>query len=220
MIEIITTGDGSHTLFVPELNEHYHSVNGAIQESSHIFINNGLDFCPSNPAQIFEAGFGTGLNTLLSVIYSFTNEREIFYTAIEKYPLTEAIINTLNYKELIKKRYRYLFEKIHTCKWNTPEKITDSFTLLKIQGDLLTDCIKGFYDLIYFDAFGPDKQPEMWTEGIFRKISEITKPGGILVTYSVKGSVKRILKSVGFDISLLPGPSGKRLILRAVKNEK
>jgi tRNA U34 5-methylaminomethyl-2-thiouridine-forming methyltransferase MnmC len=217
MTEIILTEDGSHTLFIPELNEHYHSVHGAIQESNHIFINTGLDFCIVNPIRIFEVGFGTGLNALLSAIYSFTHDKQIFYTAIEKYPLNNEIINSLNYKGLVKDECRVYFDRIHKAEWNIPEKITNGFTLLKVKGDLSTDPIKGNYDLIYFDAFGPDKQPEMWTEDIFRKISEITVTGGIMVTYSVKGVVKRILQKTGFNIILLPGPPGKRLILRAVK---
>ena len=217
MPEIILTSDGSHTLFVPELGEHYHSIHGAIQESDFIFINCGLDYSRANPVRIFEAGFGTGLNALLSGIYANAHNRQIFYASIEKFPLSDKIIKSLNYKDLVKNEYNEFFEKIHSCRWNVPEMITRNFTLLKIKGDLLTDEIPGNFDLIYFDAFGPDKQPELWTDNVFKKISESTVQNGILVTYSVKGEVKRSLKRNGFKVTLLPGPPGKRHILRALK---
>jgi tRNA U34 5-methylaminomethyl-2-thiouridine-forming methyltransferase MnmC len=217
MVEIITTGDGSHTLFNPELNDHYHSVHGAIQESNLVYIKNGLDFCKADTVRIFEVGFGTGLNAFLSAVYSVVRKRTIFYSSIEKYPLEQSIINLLNYKKLLKTEFSYLFENIHSCKWNYPVKILNHFNLTKIEEDLITYNLKGPFDLIYFDAFGPDKQPEMWSAEVFRKISENTASGGIFVTYSVKGIVKRNLKENGFNVDLLPGPTGKRLILRAVK---
>jgi tRNA U34 5-methylaminomethyl-2-thiouridine-forming methyltransferase MnmC len=217
VIEIVTTEDGSNTLFVPELREHYHSIHGAIQESNFIFINRGLDFSNANPVRIFEVGFGTGLNVLLSGIYAHTHNREIFYTSIEKYPLSEDIIHLLNYRDLVKNEDRELYELIHSCKWNLPEKVSKNLTLLKINGDFLTDEVSGNFDLVYFDAFGPDKQPEMWTDHVFKKISGITVSNGILITYSVKGKVQRALQKNGFNVSLLPGPPGKRQILRAVK---
>jgi tRNA U34 5-methylaminomethyl-2-thiouridine-forming methyltransferase MnmC len=218
LVRIVNTSDGSHTLFVPELGEHYHSIHGAISESEFIFINCGLDYSGANPVRIFEAGFGTGLNALLSAVYSLAHDREIFYTSIEKYPVNSETINSLNYADLVKSEDNKLFEKIHACKWDVPEMVTRNFTLLKIKGDLITDEIPGNFDLIYFDAFGPDKQPEIWTDAVFRKISASTLPNGILVTYSVKGEVQRILKNNGFDVRLLPGPPGKRQILRALKN--
>ena len=217
MVEFIKTEDGSHTLFVPELKEHYHSVHGAIQESDFIFINCGLDYSMANPVRIFEVGFGTGLNALLSCVYADTHNRQIFYVTIEKFPLSDKIIKSLNYRELVKNEYNEFFENIHSCRWNVPELITKNFTLLKINGDLLTDEIPENFDLIYFDAFGPDKQPEMWTDNVFEKISGSTVQNGILVTYSAKGEVKRNLKSIGFNVTLLPGPPGKRQIIRAVK---
>jgi tRNA U34 5-methylaminomethyl-2-thiouridine-forming methyltransferase MnmC len=112
---------------------------------------------------------------------------------------------------------KYIFERIHSCKWNTPERIFSNFTLLKIKGDLTSENLDGSFNLVYFDAFGPDKQPEMWTDDIFEKIAGVTEQGGILVTYSAKGSVKRALKKNGFEVSLLAGPPGKRQIIRAVK---
>lgn len=217
MIEIVTTADGSHTIYVPELNEHYHSVNGAVQESTYIFINNGFDFCMANPVNIFEVGFGTGLNALLTAIKSINTSRLVNYTAIEKSPLSEEITNSLNYSGFIDKTGSSILQAIHASSWNVPQKITGNFVLNKIRGDLTTDIITGNYDLIYFDAFGPDKQPEMWTREVFKKISEITVRKGTLVTYSAKGDVKRSLKQSGFEVNLLPGPPGKRHIIRAVK---
>jgi tRNA U34 5-methylaminomethyl-2-thiouridine-forming methyltransferase MnmC len=217
MVEIILTDDGSHTLFVPELREYYHSVHGAIQESDYIFIKCGLNSSKADHVRIFEVGFGTGLNAFLSGVYASIHNRQIYYASIEKFPLSDKIINSLNYKDLIKKEYNELFGKIHSCRWNVPEVINRNFTLLKIQGDLLTEEIPGNFDLIYFDAFGPDKQPELWTDDVFNKISGLTVQNGILVTYSVKGEVKRSLKKNGFKVTRIPGPPGKRHILRAVK---
>jgi tRNA U34 5-methylaminomethyl-2-thiouridine-forming methyltransferase MnmC len=217
MTEIILTEDGSHTLFVPEISEHYHSIHGAVQESQFIFINSGLKYTDLSPVRIFEAGFGTGLNAYLSAIESSSANRKIFYTSIEKYPLPEEITGRLNYSGLFPGAEAGLFSLIHSCPWNTPVEITNTFTLTKIEGDLVNAAPEGRYDLIFFDAFGPDKQPEMWTGEVFEKISAITETGGVLVTYSAKGSVQRSLKKAGFNVSLLPGPPGKRQIIRAVK---
>jgi len=216
MTEIILTGDGSHTLYVPELNEHYHSVHGAVQESGFIFIDNGFRQSTASPLRVFEAGFGTGLNALLTAIESSSAKRKTFYTAIEKYPLPSYITEKLNYSGFYPGEAP-VFNLIHSCPWNSPSDISDTFTLLKIEADLTEMKLEGLYDLIYFDAFGPDKQPEMWTDEVFGKIAAITVSGGMLLTYSAKGSVQRSLKRAGFDVTLLPGPPGKRQITRAVK---
>jgi tRNA U34 5-methylaminomethyl-2-thiouridine-forming methyltransferase MnmC len=217
MAEIIVTEDGSHTLFVPELNEHYHSVHGAIQESDFIFIKSGLDYCKTNPARIFEVGFGTGLNTFLTCVNATAQNRKIEYTSIENNPLPGYLIDSLNYKNMVGSEYSKVFEQLHSCNWNVPERINKNFTLLKIKADLTDYEVQGNFDLIYFDAFGPDKQPEMWSDAIFEKVSGITDRNGILVTYSAKGSVQRALKKNGFEVDLLPGPPGKRQIIRAIK---
>lgn len=217
MPKIVLTEDGSHTLFVPELGEHYHSVHGAIKESDYIFIKCGLNSFKTDPVRIFEVGFGSGLNAFLTAVEAFAQKREISYSAIEKYPLPESLINALNYKDFFPHESGSLFERIHSAKWNIMEVISDTFTLYKIEGDLIQHDIKGSFDLIYFDAFGPDKQPEMWSEDVFEKISGITASNGIVVTYSAKGTVQRMLKKYGFDVTLLPGPPGKRQIIRAVK---
>ncbi len=215
MPEIRKTADGSDTLYVPEMDEHYHSIYGAVTESEHIFINSGFMFCRAAPVRIFEAGFGTGLNAFLTANAAISSGREVYYTSIEKNPLHEKIVKSLKYNELIPGGQ--MFELIHSCPWNEPVRLCTNFTLTKLKADLITDEIKGDYDVVYFDAFGPEKQPEMWSRNVFRKISAIMASGGILVTYSVKGDVKRLLKESGFSIELLPGPPGKRHIMRAVK---
>jgi tRNA U34 5-methylaminomethyl-2-thiouridine-forming methyltransferase MnmC len=216
--QIISTADGSHTIYVPELDEHYHSVHGAIQESEHIFMKNGFDFCRANPVHIFEVGFGTGLNALLTALRTLENNRQVYYTSIEKYPLKMSFIKSLNYPHILGNASKRIFESIHTSEWGTMKKILTNFNLTKISADIKSINLEGEYDLIYFDAFGPDKQPEMWTPEIFKKISHITRPGGVIITYSVKGLVKRNLRSSGFEVRLLPGPPGKRQILQAIKS--
>ncbi len=218
MTELIKTADGSHTLFVPELNEHYHSVHGAIQESDHIFIRNGLEFSQADPVYIFEVGFGTGLNALLTVLKSQELKRKIFYVSLEKYPVEQEIINKLNYPDFVGVAGKHLFELIHMAPWNGTTVISENFSIRKISGDLITVALEGKYDLIYFDAFGPDKQPEMWTSEMLGKIAEVTKRKGLLMTYSAKGEVRRNLTENGFKVTLLPGPPGKRHIIRAVKS--
>jgi tRNA U34 5-methylaminomethyl-2-thiouridine-forming methyltransferase MnmC len=215
--QLVITADGSHTIFVPELDEHYHSVNGAIRESEHIFIKGGFEFCKSDPLYIFEAGFGTGLNALLTAIKSLNGEREIFYTAIEKYPLDEIMLKSLNYSMLTGKEGEIIFNLIHHSEWEQMNRICRHFSLMKIRGDLVTDDLAGSFGLIYFDAFCPEKQPEMWTKNVFIKIAGITDQNGIFVTYSSKGEVKRNLRDCGFAVTRLPGPPGKRHFIKAIK---
>ncbi len=217
MNKIVSTTDGSHTIYVPELNEHYHSIHGAVQESTYIFINNGFNFCRANPVNIFEVGFGTGLNALLTAVKSLTGERAVNYTAIEKYPLDNNMVSTLNHHRFAGKSGKELSDLIHASQWNTRVDICKNFRIRKIHGDFTTYSSPESYDLIYFDAFGPDKQPELWTRELFARIASITVKDGILVTYSAKGEVRRNLKACGFEVSLLPGPPGKRQIIRAVK---
>ena len=216
MHQLITTSDGSHTIYVPELNEHYHSIHGAVQESNFIFINTGFERCYANPLRILEVGFGTGLNALLTALKSMSGEREVFYTTIEKYPLDETILSSLNHYLFAGDSGKELSDLIHSAHWNKWVKICKNFNLRKIKGDIDAP-FDGKYDLIYFDAFGPDKQPEMWTTEVFASVAAVTEKGGALVTYSAKGEVKRKLKACGFEVTLLPGPPGKRQIIRAVK---
>ena len=217
MNRLIKTSDGSHTIYVPELDEHYHSIHGAVQESDHVFIKSGFDTCKADPVNIFEVGFGTGLNALLTAIRSIDGDRQVNYTSIEKFPVHEDIIWSLNHNDFAGKEGKKIFNQIHYAQWNQTIPIFKNFSLKKIKGDFTDGKHSGAYDLIYFDAFGPDKQPEMWTKEIFNFISEITVKGGVFVTYSAKGEVKRNLTASGFQVGLLPGPPGKRQIIRAVK---
>jgi len=215
--KIVTTGDGSHTIYVPEINEHYHSIHGAVQESEFIFIKNGLDLCNTDPVCIFEVGFGTGLNALLTSVKAFGQRRSVFYTAIEKDPLDKNTISLLNHHNFAGENGKEIFERIHGAGWGVMSRISPYFSIHKIKGDMLTEKITGNYDLIYFDAFGPDKQPGIWAREILAKISEATVKGGIFVTYSSKGEVKRNLNACGFKVNVTEGPPGKRHIIRAIK---
>ncbi len=217
MNQIITTSDGSHTIYVPELDEHYHSIHGAVQESNYIYINKGFYYCEADPLRIFEVGFGTGLNALLTAINSLTGSRVVNYTTIEKYPLDVNIIKSLNHSLYSGDEAKDIYDLIHGAPWGCLVNICENFNLFKIKGDMRSNLPAGIFDLIYFDAFGPDKQPEMWTKEVFYNIAGITKKNGVLVTYSAKGDVKRNLKASGFDVELLPGPPGKRQIIRAMK---
>ncbi|MBN2523346.1 MAG: tRNA (5-methylaminomethyl-2-thiouridine)(34)-methyltransferase MnmD [Bacteroidales bacterium] len=216
-LQIVTSLDGSHTLYSSEINDHYHSIYGAVQESEYIFIKNGFDICTANPVHIFEVGFGTGLNALLTAAKNLEETREVLYTSVEKYPLGENIIRALNHHQYAGPEGEKLSGLIHSAETGKMSVISKNFKLMKIHSDFINDYITGSFDLIYFDAFGPDKQPEIWSSGVFEKISALTKSGGILVTYSAKGDVKRNLRAVGFDVKILSGPPGKRHIIRAYK---
>ena len=205
------------SLYVPELDEHYHSVNGAIQESLHIFIKNGFEETNANPLNILEVGFGTGLNAFLTAIRAEETNRKVFYTTIEKYPLSKGITDVLNYD--IQHNSRDIFRQIHEVPWNDYHRISQHFILRKIEADAVEIIPEGKYNLIYFDAFAPNKQPEMWNKEIFEKIAAVTLSGGVFITYSAKGEVKRNLKSSGFDVTLLLGPPGKRHITKGIKND-
>jgi len=220
-ILVETTADGSHTLFVPELNEHYHSTNGALQESELVFIQYGLHHVPEclKEINLLEVGFGTGLNALLTVIEAKKQRRKIRYVAIEPEPVDTGIINQLNFAEIIGgTEATGYFKKIHEAGWVYPSFLSDYFIISKIQAKLEDVLLNdNQFHLVYFDAFGPDVQPGLWTEQIFAQLYRCMKPDGILVTYSCKGVVKRALVAAGFSIEKLPGPAGKREVLRAFK---
>lgn len=216
-IEIKLTEDNSHTLFVTDLNETYHSKHGAIQEANHVFIGAGLKYFKKESLTVLEVGFGTGLNTLLTNIYAENNTIYIDYTGVEFYPLENRIIEQLNYVGLIKNATVEQFSNIHNLKWNKSSQLSKYFNLTKINQSIeaLEDVNK--YDVVFFDAFGPEVQPGMWSKFIFEKIYGSLKEMGIMVTYCAKGSVKRTLKEVGFIVENLPGPPGKREMTRAIK---
>lgn len=219
-MQLITTSDGSHTLYLPEMDEQYHSVNGAITESRYVYIGKGYNYHTNANPKVFEVGFGTGLNCLLTALQAERDTRPTLYFTIEKYPLGKAITSQLNFGSLISADAKMLFNKIHECPWNEIICISKYFNLYKIKGDLIDINLTQFenYDVIYFDAFGPDKQPEMWTPLIFNKIYSATSPAGILVTYSAKGEVRRQLTACGFEMERLSGPPGKNEMLRGIKS--
>lgn len=216
MVEIIKTKDGSHTLYVPSLNEHYHSVNGAIQESMHVFIKAGLHEVNKNPLTIFEVGFGTGLNAYLTYLDLKKKNIKVGYYSIELNPLTLEIINKLNYANILSDEPD-IFLELHNCSWDMQNKISDSFMLHKIHGNLIELSIETTFDLIYLDAFGPDVQPELWSETILKKLIYMLNPRGILTTYSAKGKIKRLFKNLGQKVETIPGPPGKREMTRVTK---
>lgn len=215
-VELKTSEDGSSTLYRPDLDEHYHSIHGAIQESMHVFIRAGLVAHEGNTINILEVGFGTGLNALLTMLNQ--GNKKVFYHTIERHPLDDAIVKSINYPKVLNTPLSdEYFKQLHESPWNKNIQITPTFTIHKEASDLAAFTPQQPYDLVYFDAFGPDKQPELWTPEIFKKISENISPDGILVTYSCKGTVKRAITAAGMKIEKIPGPPGKREMLRATK---
>ncbi len=216
------TADGSATLYVPQMDEHYHSVKGARTESQHIFVDMGLKAISSQSPQILEVGFGTGLNALLTLEASNLLNKQVHYTGIELYPLTWSEIDALGYSQSDD------FRKIHNAPWGEEAIIKDNFTLIKLEADInemfceATNNkridLNNRFDLIYFDAFAPEKQPEMWSQELFNALYKALRVKGILTTYCAKGVVRRMLQAAGFVVERLPGPpGGKREILRATK---
>ena len=217
--ELRKTADGSHTLYVKELKEHYHSTYGAITEAMHIFINSALLLRQCKSLTVFEAGFGTGLNCLLTALEAGKRNIKIYYIGVDLFPLDREILSLLNYPQILKGDSSWLWDKIHNASWNQPTTLTDYFYLHKVKTDLALSPIPTglpLFDIIYFDAFAPNVQPEMWESGIFKKISERCNPGAVFSTYSSKGQVRRNLATAGFTMEKLPGPPGKKEILRGI----
>ncbi|OFX58182.1 MAG: hypothetical protein A2046_12550 [Bacteroidetes bacterium GWA2_30_7] len=217
MLKIISTSDGSNSIFNENIGESYHSVNGAIQESQHVFIDAGLSQLSLNKISIFEVGFGTGLNALLSLIYSENNSIKINYDAIEIKPLEKKLYEKLNYNEFLGNKFQSQFLKIHEIEWNKTFQISKNFVIQKINDDLKTYKFMKSYNLFYFDAFSPNVQSELWSKEIFYNIFSNMLSGGILVTYCAKGEVRRCLKDIGFYVERITGPVGKREMIRAIK---
>lgn len=212
------TADGSYTLFVPELDEHYHSVKGALTESEHIFINMGLKHSQVTEPNLLEIGFGTGLNAFLTLLEAEKSQRKIHFTTIERFPLDLETIRTMNYPAQVAPDHANQYEALHTAPWNTDASITPFFTLHKLEADFTCYEFAKGYDVIYFDAFAPEKQPEMWSQELFNQLYAVLNEGGILTTYCAKGVIRRMLQTAGFTVERLPGPpGGKREILRATK---
>jgi len=217
---IVLSKDGSHTLFSSRFGEHYHSSFGAIQESMHIFIEAGLKSVTfqNSRLNVFEVGFGTGLNALLTFRHALLNDFSVNYYAVEAYPVVNEVVTGLNYPVLLEVDQEVFASMHHSSGKLTA--ITPFFNLALMPVRLQDVQLESdYFDIVYFDAFSPDTQPEMWSVSCFEKIYKAMKRGGVLTTYSCKGSVKRALKSAGFDIEKLPGPPGKREFLRARKGE-
>lgn len=219
--EIINTGDGSTTIHLPEWNEQYHSKHGAIQEALHVFIEMGLNkFLEKGTSDIsiLEIGFGTGLNALVTWNEIKDKEISIKYTGVEAYPVSFGEVEKLNFPaQLEQPEAEEVFKLLHNLEWEIPVELTSNFSLFKQKKFFAEITDLSMYDLIYFDAFGARVQPELWTEEIFERMFLALKPGGLLVTYAAKGSVRRAMQSVGFIVERLAGPPGKREMLRSTK---
>lgn len=216
--KIIITLDGSTTIHLPEWDEQYHSKNGAIQEAKHVFIKSGLSLFSDKEIAILEIGFGTGLNSFITFLEAPKMNLIIDYVGVEAYPVVSEEIKKLNYvSELGAQEFKDVFDKMHQQKWDLKTKITSQFSLTKRNQFFNEIADEDTFNLIYFDAFGAKVQPELWTEDIFKLMYTALKKGGVLVTYSAKGSVRRAMQSVGFTVERLPGPPGKREMLRAIK---
>jgi tRNA U34 5-methylaminomethyl-2-thiouridine-forming methyltransferase MnmC len=220
--KLIVTGDGSHSIEVPELGVSYHSVHGAIQESEHVFIQAGLHASDrskqSDALSIFEVGFGTGLNALLTLIESEKQTLKVSYEAIEPNPIALEEARMLNYCSVLQREdLQEIFQGLHECEWDTETAISTCFSFRKTRASLSNFETSGVFELIYFDAFDPSVQPELWTQEIFEKMFSMLQPQGILTTYSSKGTVRRAMQAAGFVVEKIPGPPGKREIVRAFK---
>jgi tRNA U34 5-methylaminomethyl-2-thiouridine-forming methyltransferase MnmC len=225
-LQIITTSDGSHSILNTTLNETYHSVHGALQESLHVFIKNGLNFLLEKSSaetpqeiKILEIGLGTGLNALLTLQALIARPHvTVHYTSLEAFPLTKDIWGKLNYVN--QPHAVNYFEKIHSANWNEWVSITPNFSILKCQTTLQQfDATQNFFDLVYFDAFAPNKQPEMWELPMLTKVARAMNAAGVFVTYCAKGQLKRDLKSLDLIVETLDGPPGKKEMVRAAKHQ-
>ncbi|WP_419214143.1 tRNA (5-methylaminomethyl-2-thiouridine)(34)-methyltransferase MnmD [Maribacter sp. X9] len=216
--EVITTADGSTTIQIKDWQEQYHSKHGAIQEAYHVFIDSGLDLFKGRDINILEIGFGTGLNAFITLLESEKRNLTIFYTGVEAYPVSEEELSQLNYiEELDSVSRKKEFDLMHTSVWEEEIEISEYFHLTKEQKDFKYIDHSELFDLVYFDAFGARVQPELWTVELFHIMFKAMKSKGYLVTYAAKGSVRRAMLEVGFLVERLPGPPGKREMLRARK---
>lgn len=223
-VKIITTEDGSHSLYHEELKETYHSFHGALQESRHVFIEKGIRFWRTKEGlpdflKIFEVGMGTGLNALLTAQLAKENNLSIEYTTLEPFPLENELISQLNYPEQSDDpKLKEIFKRIHHVAWEEPIELYPYFQLTKHQMKLEDYPINNQqFDVLFFDAFAPNKQAELWELNALEKCYSLLKKGGVFTTYSAKGQLKRDLKSLGFEVETLPGPPGKKEMVRGVK---
>ncbi|MFC4666160.1 tRNA (5-methylaminomethyl-2-thiouridine)(34)-methyltransferase MnmD [Falsiporphyromonas endometrii] len=226
--QVFITEDGSPTLYSEVTGEHYHSTHGAINESMHIFIKEGLEyylnslgpgcfFCSPAPIRIFEIGFGTGLNALLTLLKAEELKQRIYYYSVEKYPISLKCANQLDYHLDGKDPYyvREQFEALHRAEWDEPVALTPYFTVHKILGDIEKIKFPDKVDVFYMDAFSPEAQGNLWEQEIFDQMAKHANTGAVLTTYCSKGIVRRRLETAGFRVERIPGPTGKRHITRA-----
>ncbi len=222
MLRLVETRDGSHTLLHEEYGVTFHSRYGAIQESRHVFLEAGLHPRALEKKELFvlEVGFGTGLNAFLTYLDAETHGWRIHYVAVEAHPLSLDLAHQLNYaQQLDRPEWQDRFLQLHRAPWNEVLALSPAFQLEKIQARLEELRFPPRFDVVFFDAFAPGAQPELWEEPIFRMLYEALLPGGVLSTYCAKGAVKRILRAVGFEVEALPGPPGKREMTRALKKK-
>lgn len=222
-VKIITTEDGSHSLYVPDINETYHSFHGAYRESVHVFMLYGLEAWymrnPKRfPIRIFEVGFGTGLNAWLTLVWAEQYKVPVLYHTIEPFPLAAEVYKQLNYTEVDDSIYHYapFFQVLHEAPWNKGDIVSEYFNMKKDE-TTLEEAVLYSSDVIFYDAFAPNKQPELWTKEMLAKAVDTLNPGGVLVTYCAKGQLKRDLKELGLEVETLPGPPGKKEMTRAWK---
>ncbi|SET91435.1 tRNA (5-methylaminomethyl-2-thiouridine)(34)-methyltransferase MnmD [Hymenobacter actinosclerus] len=221
-VQLRATADGSGTLYVPALDEHYHSTHGAVQEARHVYLGAGLEpalAAATGPVCVLEVGFGTGLNALLTLERSRTAPVPIAYDTVEKHPLPWELVRELaTAPELQVPPLPAFRQQLHEAVWEQPVVLAPTFTLRKLAGELQHLALEAAaYQVIYFDAFAPDKQPDMWTDAVFGQLYAAAAPGGCLVSYCAKGSFKRSLRATGWQVEAIPGPPGKREMTRAWK---
>jgi tRNA U34 5-methylaminomethyl-2-thiouridine-forming methyltransferase MnmC len=219
-LQILTTKDNSVTIYNTELNETYHSKHGAVQESLHVFIKNGLHFAiqqfPDKELSILEIGFGTGLNALLTLLENEKLSRKINYTSTEPFPLSMEIVKELNYGQVLnlKGTQHNQFIEMHKSR----KLLTENFNFELITNEFMSIDFTSHFDIIYFDAFAPDKQANLWTKEVFEKCKALLNNNGLIVTYCAKGEVKRTIKACNLKLETLNGPPGKREMIRAIKS--
>lgn len=215
-VSLVKTADGSYSLYNESLDEQYHSKHGAVLEAQHVFIKNGWEAIDKNEVRIFEMGFGTGLNFLVTM--AARNNKKVYYEAVETYPLEESVWSKMNYPEKINREdLAPCLAQAHEATWNEIVELHEQVQLKKVHADLANASLSNQFDLVYFDAFGPRVQPDLWSKEVFDKLYAHMATNGILVTYSAKGDVRRNMIASGFQVEKLPGPPGKREMLRARK---
>ncbi len=215
--EIKITADGSATIYLPDLDESYHSRHGAIQEAEHVFIQNGLNLLQVQSVCILEMGFGTGLNALLTYHHTAKSGKKVDYVGVEAFPISDDEVRLMRYADFVDPSFEPVFQQMHACPWGMPCRISDHFTLEKHQTRFESIDFENRFDMVYFDAFGFQVQPELWSASIFSSLYRALKPGGLLVTYAARTIIRDNMKAAGFSVRKCPGPPGKREMMQAIK---